>query len=124
MQGVILFYNGVEVPTRQILNSKGTIPTMTAANVKIAIQEMVEHSQKWHNRGSTWIKNTTTFNGLATIQAQDFPLKEEGKTFEETYCMQFVASYQSGGQYMAEALGFCQRNNAILSYQERRQSME
>nr|GEV04314.1 hypothetical protein [Tanacetum cinerariifolium] len=44
MQEVILFYNGLEVPTRQILDSKGAIPTMTAANAKIAIQEMAEHS--------------------------------------------------------------------------------
>ncbi|GKG46771.1 hypothetical protein Tco_0501617, partial [Tanacetum coccineum] len=32
MQEVILFYNGLNVPTRQILDSKGTIPTKTAAD--------------------------------------------------------------------------------------------
>ncbi|GKA13559.1 zf-CCHC domain-containing protein [Tanacetum coccineum] len=41
MQEVILFYNGLEVPTRQILDSNGTKPTMTAANAKIAIQDML-----------------------------------------------------------------------------------
>ncbi|GKD99588.1 reverse transcriptase domain-containing protein [Tanacetum coccineum] len=38
-----------------ILDSKGVIPTKTTANAKIAIQEMAEYSQKWHNgtsRGS------------------------------------------------------------------------
>ncbi|GKD58876.1 hypothetical protein Tco_1296385 [Tanacetum coccineum] len=35
---------GLEVPTRQILDSKGAIPTMTAADAKVAIQEMAEHS--------------------------------------------------------------------------------
>ncbi|GKD27239.1 hypothetical protein Tco_1233453 [Tanacetum coccineum] len=34
---VILFYNGLDVPTRQILDSKGAIPTKTAADAKIAI---------------------------------------------------------------------------------------
>ncbi|GJS46437.1 hypothetical protein Tco_0596558 [Tanacetum coccineum] len=34
MQEVILFYNGLEVPTRQILDSKGAIPTKTAADAK------------------------------------------------------------------------------------------
>ncbi|GJV76266.1 retrovirus-related pol polyprotein from transposon TNT 1-94 [Tanacetum coccineum] len=34
MQKVILFYKGLEVPTRQILDSKTAIPTMTAANAK------------------------------------------------------------------------------------------
>ncbi|GKC70531.1 retrovirus-related pol polyprotein from transposon TNT 1-94 [Tanacetum coccineum] len=49
MQEVILFYNGLDVPTRQILDSKGAIPSKTAADAKVAIQEMVEYSQKWHN---------------------------------------------------------------------------
>nr|GEY35142.1 hypothetical protein [Tanacetum cinerariifolium] len=53
IQEVILFYNGLEVPTRQILDSKGAIPTMIAANTKIDIQEMVESSYKWHNSTST-----------------------------------------------------------------------
>ncbi|GJR44049.1 hypothetical protein Tco_1312152 [Tanacetum coccineum] len=35
MQEVILFYKGLKVPTRQILDSKGAIPTMTAANAKL-----------------------------------------------------------------------------------------
>ncbi|GJU63355.1 hypothetical protein Tco_1245190 [Tanacetum coccineum] len=34
---VILFYNGLEVPTRQILDSKGVIPTKTAVDAKVAI---------------------------------------------------------------------------------------
>ncbi|GJZ54256.1 retrovirus-related pol polyprotein from transposon TNT 1-94 [Tanacetum coccineum] len=46
MQEVILFYNGLDVPTRQILDSKGAIPSKTAADAKIAIQEMAEYSQK------------------------------------------------------------------------------
>ncbi|GJU83531.1 hypothetical protein Tco_1285896 [Tanacetum coccineum] len=37
---VILFYNGLDVPTRQILDSKGDIPTKTVADAKVAIQEM------------------------------------------------------------------------------------
>ncbi|GKB72730.1 putative reverse transcriptase domain-containing protein [Tanacetum coccineum] len=66
MQGVILFYNGLEVPTRQILDSKGAIPTKTVADAKVAIQEMAEYSQKWHN-GTSRTRRTETTNGLATI---------------------------------------------------------
>ncbi|GJZ05665.1 hypothetical protein Tco_0539458 [Tanacetum coccineum] len=40
MQEVIFFYNGLDVPTRHILDSRGAIPTMTAADAKKAIQEM------------------------------------------------------------------------------------
>ncbi|GJX92997.1 hypothetical protein Tco_0347583 [Tanacetum coccineum] len=39
MQEVILFYNGLEVPTRQILDSKGAIPSKNAADAKVAIQK-------------------------------------------------------------------------------------
>nr|GEX75259.1 hypothetical protein [Tanacetum cinerariifolium] len=52
MQKVILFYNGLGIPTRQILNSRGTIPLKTVADAKIAIHEMAKYSQKWHNRTS------------------------------------------------------------------------
>ncbi|GKB21420.1 hypothetical protein Tco_0855343 [Tanacetum coccineum] len=37
---------------RQILDSKGSIPTKTAADAKVAIQEMAGYSQKWHNGAS------------------------------------------------------------------------
>nr|GEU96760.1 hypothetical protein [Tanacetum cinerariifolium] len=47
MQEVILFYNRLDIPTRQILDLKSVIPTKTAADVKVAIQEVAEYSQKW-----------------------------------------------------------------------------
>ncbi|GJZ96491.1 hypothetical protein Tco_0668825 [Tanacetum coccineum] len=136
MQEVILFYNGLDVPTRQILDSRGVVPTKTAADAKKAIQEM-------------------TFDRLAAIQAQlnnlekdikkvnekvyaaqvgceqckgpyytkDFPLKEEWKTLEEAYYTQFGGPFQGRG-YRATTPGFYQRNNTNPSYQKRRQSME
>ncbi|GJT97057.1 hypothetical protein Tco_1092575 [Tanacetum coccineum] len=67
---VILFYNGVDIPTQQILDSKGAIPSKTAADVKVAIQEMAEYSQKWHNGTSSRTRSTETSDGLAAIQAQ------------------------------------------------------
>ncbi|GJW75498.1 retrovirus-related pol polyprotein from transposon TNT 1-94 [Tanacetum coccineum] len=66
---VILFYNGLDVPTRQILDSRGAVLTKTAADAKTAIKEMAEYSQKWHNETSRG-RNTETFDGLAAIQAQ------------------------------------------------------
>ncbi|GJX64945.1 hypothetical protein Tco_0299288 [Tanacetum coccineum] len=35
MQKVVLFYNGLDVLTRQILYSKGVIPSKTAADAKV-----------------------------------------------------------------------------------------
>ncbi|GKC31841.1 hypothetical protein Tco_1039135 [Tanacetum coccineum] len=66
---VILFYNGLDVPTRQILDSGGAVPTKTAVDAKMAIQELAEYSQKWHN-GKSRGRITETSNGLAAIQAQ------------------------------------------------------
>nr|GEV76918.1 hypothetical protein [Tanacetum cinerariifolium] len=82
IQEVILFYNGLEVLTRQILDSKGAIPTKTAADANIAIQEMARYSQKWHNR-TPRARNTETSDGLAVIQAQLNNLGREIKKVNE-----------------------------------------
>ncbi|GJS17191.1 reverse transcriptase domain-containing protein [Tanacetum coccineum] len=65
---VVLFYNGLDVPTRQILDSRGAIPSKTTVDAKVAIQEMAEYSQKWHN-GTSRTRSTETSDGLAAIQA-------------------------------------------------------
>ncbi|GKE63146.1 hypothetical protein Tco_1513513, partial [Tanacetum coccineum] len=59
MQEVILFYNGLDIPIRHILDSRGAIPSMTAVDAKKAIQEMAEYSQKWHN-GTSRGRSTET----------------------------------------------------------------
>ncbi|GKF07540.1 hypothetical protein Tco_0041764, partial [Tanacetum coccineum] len=115
MQEVILFYNGLDVPTRQILDSKGAIPTKTVADAKVAIQEMAVYSQKWHN-GTFSTRSTKTSDVLAAIQAQLNNIGREIKKVNEK-----VYAAQVG---RAATPGFYQRNNVNPSYQERRQSME
>ncbi|GJS06559.1 hypothetical protein Tco_0363355 [Tanacetum coccineum] len=73
MQEVILFYNGLDVPTRQTMDSKCAIPSKTAADAKVAIQEMDKYSQKWHNGTSSrtrsrmrTMQGTTLYKGLST----------------------------------------------------------
>ncbi|GKE62390.1 hypothetical protein Tco_1512757 [Tanacetum coccineum] len=126
----------------------------TAADAKVAIQEMAEYSQKWHN-GTSRSRSTKTSDGLAAIEAQLNNLgREIKKVNEKVYAAQVgceqckgphytkdfplkeegktleEAYYTQfggpfqGGGYRAAALGFYQRNNANPSYQERRQSME
>ncbi|GKA83985.1 hypothetical protein Tco_0805580 [Tanacetum coccineum] len=80
---VILFYNGLDVPTRQILDSNGAIPSKSVADAKIAIHEMVEYSQKWHNGTSSRTRSTETSDGLAAIQAQLNNLGREIKKVNE-----------------------------------------
>ncbi|GJZ61336.1 hypothetical protein Tco_0617473 [Tanacetum coccineum] len=99
MQEVVLFYNGLDVPTRQILDSRGAIPSKTTANAKVAIQEMVEYSQKWHNRTSRII-STKTFDGLAAIQAQLNNLgKEIKKVNKKVYTAQVGCEQCKGPHY-------------------------
>ncbi|GJV66020.1 hypothetical protein Tco_1476848 [Tanacetum coccineum] len=117
MQEVILFYNGLGIPTRQILDSRGAIPSKTAADAKVAIQEMAEYSQKWHNGTSRCEQ------GKGPHYTKDCPLKEEGKTLKEAYYTQFGEPFQGGG-YIVATPGFYLRNNVNPLYQEQRQSME
>ncbi|GJR43533.1 putative reverse transcriptase domain-containing protein [Tanacetum coccineum] len=95
MQEVILFYNGLDVPTRQILDSRSAVPTKTAANTKTAIQEMAEYSQKWHNGTSRGRIGCEQCKG--PHYTKDCSLKEEGKTLEEAYYTQFGGPFQGGG---------------------------
>ncbi|GKB58130.1 hypothetical protein Tco_0914316 [Tanacetum coccineum] len=151
---VVLFYNGLDVPTRPILDLRGAIPSKTAADAKVAIQEMAKYFQKWHN-GTSRTRSTETSNGLAAIQAQLNNLGIEiKKVNEKVYaaqvgCEQCKGPYYTkdcplkeegktleeayytqfgapfqGGGYRVTTPGFYQRNNANPSYQERRQSME
>ncbi|GJU97175.1 hypothetical protein Tco_1326446 [Tanacetum coccineum] len=145
---VILFYNGLDVPTRQILDSRGAVLTKTVADAKKAIQEMAEYSQKWHNRTSRG-RSTETSDGLGTIQAQLNNLgREIKKVNEKVYvaqvgCEQCKGPYYTndcpqkeegntleeayytqfggpfqGGGYKANAPGYYQRNNVNPSFQE------
>nr|GFC10759.1 hypothetical protein [Tanacetum cinerariifolium] len=51
------------------MGEQSVIPTKTAADAKVANQEMAEFSQKWHNGTSSRSRSTETSNGLAAIQA-------------------------------------------------------
>ncbi|GJV38720.1 reverse transcriptase domain-containing protein [Tanacetum coccineum] len=98
MQEVVLFYNGLDVPTRQILDSRGAVPSMTAADAKKAIQEMPEYSQKWHN-GTSRRRSTETSGGLAAIQAQLNNLGREIKKVNEKVYVSQVGCEQCNGPH-------------------------
>ncbi|GJV18825.1 hypothetical protein Tco_1367845 [Tanacetum coccineum] len=147
MQEVVLFYNGLDVPTRQILDSKGAITLKIVADAKVTIQEIAEYSQKWHN-GTSRTRSTETFDGLASIQAQLNNLGRQIKKVNENFYVAQVECEQckgphytkdyplkeegktleeayytqfgapfQGGGYRATAPGFYQRNNANPLYQ-------
>ncbi|GJZ68447.1 hypothetical protein Tco_0631687 [Tanacetum coccineum] len=99
MHGVILFYNGLGIPTRQILDSRGAIPSKTTSDAKVAIQEMAEYSHKWHNETSR-LRSIETFDGLAAIQAQVNNLgREIKKVNKKVYAAQVGCEQCKGPHY-------------------------
>ncbi|GKB34104.1 nucleobase-ascorbate transporter 12, partial [Tanacetum coccineum] len=91
---------GLDVPARQILDSKGAIPSKTDVDAKIAIQEMAEYSQKWHNGTSSRTRSTETSDGLAAIQAQLNNLgREVKKVNEKVYAAQVGCELCKGPHY-------------------------
>ncbi|GKE19789.1 DNA-directed DNA polymerase [Tanacetum coccineum] len=100
LEEVILFYNRINVPTRQILDYKGAIPTKTAADAKTVIQEMAEYSQNWHNGTSSKARSTETYDGLAAIQAQLNNLEREiKKVNKKVYAAQVRCELCKGPHY-------------------------
>ncbi|GKA97719.1 hypothetical protein Tco_0825613 [Tanacetum coccineum] len=99
MPEIILFYNGLDVITRQILDSRGSVPTKTVADAKKAIQEMAKYSKKWHN-GTSRGRSTETSDGLAAIQVQlKNPRREIKKVNKNVYVAQVGCEQCKGPHY-------------------------
>ncbi|GJU34465.1 hypothetical protein Tco_1182819 [Tanacetum coccineum] len=90
MQEVILFYNGLDVPTRQILDSKDGLAAIQA-QLNTLGREIKKVNEKVYAAkfGCELCKGPH--------YTKDCPLKKEGKTLEEAYYTQFGAPYQPGG---------------------------
>ncbi|GJT91115.1 hypothetical protein Tco_1079960 [Tanacetum coccineum] len=97
----------------------------TVADAKVAIQEMAEYSQKWHN-GTSRSRSTETSDGLTAIQAQ---LNNLGKIDQESNDKVYAAPSWMRTMQKEEDIdtlrdSYQGNNNEIPSYQERRQSIE
>ncbi|GJX61287.1 homeodomain-like protein [Tanacetum coccineum] len=101
----------VFVPTRQIFDSKGAIPTKIVVDAKVAIQEMAEYSQKLHNKTSR-IRSTEASDGLAAIQDQLNNLGREIKKVNEkvygaqkgSYGPQYLDAYSYGATRIDDSI--------------------
>nr|GEU75497.1 hypothetical protein [Tanacetum cinerariifolium] len=92
--------NFQEEPDESLFYSKGVIPFKTAADAKVVIQEMVEFSQKWHNRTSSRSRSTETSDRLASIQALLNNLgREIKKVNEKVYAAQVGCESCKGPHY-------------------------
>ncbi|GKE54357.1 pyruvate dehydrogenase (acetyl-transferring) kinase, mitochondrial [Tanacetum coccineum] len=123
MQEVILFYNGLDVPTRQILDSRGrsTETSDELAAIQAQLNNLGREIKKVNEK--VYAAQVGCEQCKGPHYTKDCPQKEEGKTLEEAYYTQFGGPFQRGG-YRATAPWYYQRNNTNPSYQEQRQSME
>ncbi|GJV54258.1 hypothetical protein Tco_1449999 [Tanacetum coccineum] len=131
MQEGNLVYNRLGIPTQQYLDSRGAIPSKTDADAKIAIQEMVEYSQKWDN-GTSRDQESEMEKSMFQVDANNakdphypkrLPSQKEGNPLEELTIAKILVDLFKEGD-IERTLGFYQMNNVNPSYQERRQSME
>ncbi|GJS97292.1 protein kinase-like domain, concanavalin A-like lectin/glucanase domain protein [Tanacetum coccineum] len=90
-QKVNIFYNGFGTMNRQLLDSQGPIPDMTPTQALTAIQNMADHSQKWHDGSSN--RNIDR----AHID-KDCPLNEEVKSVEEVKYGEFGRSFPNNNR--------------------------
>ncbi|GJY02823.1 putative reverse transcriptase domain-containing protein [Tanacetum coccineum] len=123
MREVILFYNWLDVPTRQIIDSRGR-STETSDGL-VAIQAQLNNLGREIKKVNekVYAAQVGCEQCKGPHYTKDCPQKEEGKTLEEAYYTQFGVPFQGGG-YRETTPGYYQRNNANPSFHERRQSME
>nr|GEU57639.1 hypothetical protein [Tanacetum cinerariifolium] len=64
-QKVSIFYKGLEILTRQMLDSRGLILGLTTTWALVSIQEMTYNYQKWHDRASIRGVGGSSSEGMA-----------------------------------------------------------
>ncbi|GJS83859.1 hypothetical protein Tco_0750400 [Tanacetum coccineum] len=108
LKEVILFYNGLEVLTRQILDSKGVIPTKTVADEKMRMEQYLTHTDYalWEvimngdapatiasasagtEVGILGLSSIESFNGIQGIQ-RPYVNQSRPEGLDKTYDMRF-----------------------------------
>ncbi|GJZ77050.1 hypothetical protein Tco_0641722, partial [Tanacetum coccineum] len=104
---VHIFYTGLDIPTRRVLDSKGFIPLMTPTQALISIQVMAEHSHNWYDEATTREKINDSPNNVDTMKPKEdihviqasfkkyegehltmeYPLEKEDKAVEQSKYM-------------------------------------
>nr|GEU96113.1 hypothetical protein [Tanacetum cinerariifolium] len=108
----------LNVPTRQILDSKGAIPSMNATDERKSSRIWLIILKNGIMERLLGIEDVNHAMNPTTLRIVH--LKKNGKHFKKL----FGVPFPKGGRYRAAAPGFYQRDNANPSYQEQRQRME
>ncbi|GJS41346.1 reverse transcriptase domain-containing protein [Tanacetum coccineum] len=68
---VHIFYTGLDIPTRRMLDSRGFIPLMTPTQALKSIQVMAEHSHNWYDETTIRERINDSEDNVDAIQAND-----------------------------------------------------
>ncbi|GKB34718.1 reverse transcriptase domain-containing protein [Tanacetum coccineum] len=105
-QKVHIFYTGLDIFTRRMLDSKGFITLMTPTQALISIQVMADHSHNWYDETTTKKKINDSPDNIDAIQesfkeahpTKGCPLKKEDKAVEQTddeWIREFIENTES-----------------------------
>ncbi|GKB66862.1 hypothetical protein Tco_0928274 [Tanacetum coccineum] len=123
-QEVILCYKGLEVPTRQILDSKGAIPTMTTVDARCMTRSSTkELLSLFENPKQKFRSNRRLFNTPSLVESNspkfehNFDIKEqseeEGQLLKELRDNTFSGSEHKDANEHIEKVG-CDNERATL----------
>ncbi|GJR78602.1 hypothetical protein Tco_0149387 [Tanacetum coccineum] len=93
---VHIFYTGLDIPTRKILDSNGFIPLMTPTQALKSVQVMTDHSHDWYDETTTRERINDVMENVDTIHenvkgehlAKEYHLKKEYETIKHSRYME------------------------------------
>ncbi|GJV28609.1 hypothetical protein Tco_1385057 [Tanacetum coccineum] len=93
---VHIFYIGLDIPTRKILESNGFIPLMTPTQALESIQVMAGHSHNWYDETTTMERINNVLDNVDAIHEifkgellnREYSLKKENKAIKPSRYME------------------------------------
>ncbi|GJU19107.1 hypothetical protein Tco_1147073 [Tanacetum coccineum] len=91
-QKVHIFYTGLDILTRKILDSNGFIPLMTPTQALESIQVMADHSHYWYDETTTRERINNVLDNVDAIHesfkgehlTKEYPLKKEDEAIKHS----------------------------------------
>ncbi|GKD44881.1 ribonuclease H-like domain-containing protein [Tanacetum coccineum] len=95
-QKVHIFYTGLDISTRKILDSNGFIPLMTPTQALESIQVMADHSHDWYDETTTRERINDVLDNVDAIHesfkgehlTKEYPLKKEDEAIKHSRYME------------------------------------
>ncbi|GJX47243.1 reverse transcriptase domain-containing protein [Tanacetum coccineum] len=104
-QKVHIFYTGLDISTRKILDSNGFIPLMTPTQALESIQVMADHSHDWYDETTTRERINDVLDNVDAIHksfkgehlTKEYPLKKEEEAIKHSKYMESLEETDDDG---------------------------